>query len=170
MGADFIFSTIIVPIKKCNDKGLIKLKANMLNTLNKFIPKDFKNAEGIYEDWESVRGSERADFEKKEEGEVKKIVKKISKKEQEEKAKQAILNALEDERFDNIIKNMKENIDLVFNALTNFRRDVSWFNHKGDRIFITGGMSWGDTPTNACNIFEQFYTLPTKVLKAGGFA
>jgi len=46
------------------------------------------------------------------------------------------------------------------------RRDVTFIEHKGDRIYTTGGMSWGDDPTEAYRIFENLLRLPQKILKA----
>lgn len=28
-------------------------------------------------------------------------------------------------------------------------RDISYIQHKGDKIYVTGGMSWGDDPTDS---------------------
>jgi hypothetical protein len=46
-------------------------------------------------------------------------------------------------------------------------RDVSWIYHKGDRIYLSGGMSYGDAPTDSYDLFYKFGNLPTKVLVAG---
>lgn len=40
------------------------------------------------------------------------------------------------------------------------RRDVSWFQHKGEIVFISGGMSWGDVPT-------EFYRTLELISKSG---
>jgi len=35
-------------------------------------------------------------------------------------------------------------------------RDVTYFNHKGDRIYVTGGMNYGDAATDSSNVFYRF--------------
>lgn len=35
-------------------------------------------------------------------------------------------------------------------------REINWIDHKGDKIVIAGGMSWGDFPTISA---EKLYTL-----------
>lgn len=34
------------------------------------------------------------------------------------------------------------------------RRDVGWLYRDGETIFLTGGMSWGDTPTELYRVFD----------------
>lgn len=34
------------------------------------------------------------------------------------------------------------------------RRDVGWFSRNGETVFITGGMSWGDAPTDLYRTFD----------------
>ncbi|MCZ7607583.1 MAG: hypothetical protein M5U25_16255 [Planctomycetota bacterium] len=34
------------------------------------------------------------------------------------------------------------------------RRDVGWLYREGETIFLTGGMSWGDTPTELYRVFD----------------
>lgn len=40
------------------------------------------------------------------------------------------------------------------------RRDVGWFEHKDEVVFISGGMSWGDLPT-------EFYRALELISKSG---
>jgi hypothetical protein len=47
-------------------------------------------------------------------------------------------------------------------------RDVTSFRHQDDTIYITGGMSYGDDPTDSYMTFEKFYNLPTKLLETAG--
>jgi len=42
-------------------------------------------------------------------------------------------------------------------------RDVTIYHHKGVDIYLSGGMSWGDGPTDSYDVFEQFQYLPEKV-------
>lgn len=54
-------------------------------------------------------------------------------------------------RFTEIIKD-------TFNALMG--RACSSLTFKGYRIYLTGGMSWGDDPTDAFGAFVEFNALP----------
>ncbi len=47
-------------------------------------------------------------------------------------------------------------------------RDVNYLIHKKDMIYLTGGVSWGDNPTDSFNIFQKFLYLPQKILINGG--
>ena len=49
----------------------------------------------------------------------------------------------------------KEIVENTFEALTG-ARDVTRIIHKGDTIFISGGMSWGDSPTQNYDTFGKF--------------
>lgn len=57
------------------------------------------------------------------------------------------------------------NLTEFFDCLT--YRDVTWIAHKGTTIYITGGMSWGDDPTDSYRTFERVAWLPLSVLTAG---
>ena len=61
---------------------------------------------------------------------------------------------------------LKKVIEEFFECLN--YRDVSYIEHKGEMIYLTGGMSWGDYPTDSCNVFNRFICLPQKILTAGG--
>lgn len=69
-----------------------------------------------------------------------------------------------------IKKDVIEVIKDVFTAITELYRDVTFINHKGETIYISGGMSWGDNPTESYTSFAKFNDLPDKLLKAGGFS
>lgn len=49
----------------------------------------------------------------------------------------------------------KEIVEKTFEGLTG-ARDVTRIIHKGDTIFISGGMSWGDSPTDNYDNFGKF--------------
>jgi len=59
----------------------------------------------------------------------------------------------------------KEVIERTFETLD--YRDVTSIEHKGDIIYLSGGMSWGDSPTDSYDLFRKFSSLPEKLLKAG---
>lgn len=59
----------------------------------------------------------------------------------------------------------KEFADVVKETFKSFGyRDVTYGNHKGDVLYITGGLSWGDSPTDSFSTFEKFITLPQRIL------
>ena len=47
-------------------------------------------------------------------------------------------------------------------------RDVSYVKHRDERFYLSGGLSWGDNPTNSYALFDNFLYLPERVLQAGG--
>ena len=67
---------------------------------------------------------------------------------------------IEDSRED-----FREAVNNLFDCLG--CRDVTWISHKGDKIWLTGGMSWGDSPTESYNDFLKFINLPMVILDAG---
>lgn len=52
------------------------------------------------------------------------------------------------------VKYIQDTIDEDYNYTAN--REINWIDHKGDKIVIAGGMSWGDFPTISA---EKLYTL-----------
>jgi hypothetical protein len=61
-------------------------------------------------------------------------------------------------------------IDEAIDTLKDMPRDLTWIRVGEYTVFITGGMSWGDTPTDSCDILYKFttlfpYTLLEDVLK-----
>src|SRR3989338_7166238 len=54
----------------------------------------------------------------------------------------------------------KEVIERTFETLD--YRDVTSIEHKGDIIYLSGGMSWGDSPTDSYDLFRKFSSLPEK--------
>lgn len=47
-------------------------------------------------------------------------------------------------------------------------RDVTTIQPDKDIIYLTGGMSWGDSPTDSYNRFEQLLNIPDCILSKGG--
>jgi hypothetical protein len=60
----------------------------------------------------------------------------------------------------------KKIVNDLFECLEN--RDVSYFEHKGDRIYLTGGMSSGDEPTDASEKFNKFNCMSDTILSKAG--
>jgi hypothetical protein len=48
-------------------------------------------------------------------------------------------------------------------------RDMVLFPVRGAHIYLSGGMSWGDSPTDAFNLIGAMFTLGQPVLEAMGF-
>ena len=49
------------------------------------------------------------------------------------------------------------------------RRDTNDWMMGGQGFILTGGMSWGESPTAAYDVMVRFSYLPRSVLEAGGF-
>lgn len=47
-------------------------------------------------------------------------------------------------------------------------RDVNSWTFRGATLWVTGGLSWGDSPTESYDVFERVWRFPS-VLKAIGF-
>jgi len=102
----------------------------------------------------------------------------------EGKAQRTIIKALEKENFntdewkdyaetayidedDELIK------DAVIDIVTGFfdcldSREVTWIHTIEGKYIITGGMSWGDDPTEAGTIMYKFNNLPQRILAPSG--
>lgn len=61
-------------------------------------------------------------------------------------------------------KQAKEVIEETMNSLDNNREVATW-NWKDVTFYFTGGMTWGDDPTDTYTCFERFQTLPDKVTR-----
>ena len=66
--------------------------------------------------------------------------------------------------LDDAINEFKEIVKDTFERLN--YRDVARIGHKNEWLYITGGMSWGDQPTETYGYFEKLCYLPPKVLQA----
>ncbi len=57
-----------------------------------------------------------------------------------------------------VIQGLKEQVDILKTVWNGgFRRDVSLFNRGHEKLLITGGLSWGDNPTDMCSVFDDLY-------------
>ena len=63
--------------------------------------------------------------------------------------------------LDEVKKQFKEIIEETIKAMD--YRDVTTANHKGDKLYITGGLSWGDSPTESFSLFDKFLSLPDRI-------
>lgn len=61
---------------------------------------------------------------------------------------------------------MKEVVDEVIDNL--YLRDMGTIEFKGYKLFISGGMSWGDEPTQSYKSLNDFNLLPQDILKEAG--
>lgn len=49
-------------------------------------------------------------------------------------------------------------------------REMGNIMHPRGYVIVTGGMSWGDSPTEGYDTLNRFSSLPERVLNAGGFS
>jgi hypothetical protein len=49
-------------------------------------------------------------------------------------------------------------------------RQATSITHPRGQIIVTGGLSWGDAPTDAYDAVQRFGCLPERVLNAGGYS
>jgi hypothetical protein len=59
-------------------------------------------------------------------------------------------------------------VDELERAWTTEPRDVVKIEVRGATVMLTGGMSWGDDPTDSWNSFADLYAMP-EVVRAMGF-
>lgn len=71
---------------------------------------------------------------------------------------------LSEDTLDEVTLELTNTIEDTFDALEN-SREVSALAFKGYHIYMTGGMSWGDPPTEAFNLFDKFNRMPEYLLK-----
>lgn len=61
-----------------------------------------------------------------------------------------------DINLDDVKKDFKKIVDAVFDGIMTGYRDITSIVHRGEIIFLTGGLSWGDSPTDS---FDNFYKI-----------
>ena len=163
MGADFCFSWIAV--KKEKEKTA---EAKMLKAIEKFeIPELSENSRQKiltklndkkskpFEDfcvfWEN---GYNGDFE--ENMPVEEI--------KDGEGKEAGINKITEKRAREI---MKDVVQEFFKSLG--YRDMGSLTFKGYEIYLSGGMSFGDEPSDSYNTINKLNGLPKEILEAGGF-
>lgn len=60
-----------------------------------------------------------------------------------------------DETEYNIVKRLIDDIDALKRSWEHGNRECIIFNHKRDKMLITGGMSWGDNPTETFGVISD---------------
>jgi hypothetical protein len=55
---------------------------------------------------------------------------------------------------------LRGRLDEVRAAIENGYRDVDWLSVDGYRLYVTGGMSWGDNPTESFQPFVDLANVP----------
>jgi hypothetical protein len=63
------------------------------------------------------------------------------------------------------LEEVREKIDILEASLTRGNRELGILDLADLRLYVTGGMSWGDSPTELWSAFE----LPSPVIRAAGF-
>ena len=71
------------------------------------------------------------------------------------------------EYYDLVKEEIDGRIEVFMNTIDS--NDVTSIGNDIGSYYITGGLSYGDEPTDACSVFGRFLELPYSVLKAGGF-
>lgn len=57
-----------------------------------------------------------------------------------------------------VTQGLKQQIDVLKSVWDGgFRRDTSVFKRGHEKLLITGGLSWGDNPTDMCSVFDDLY-------------
>ena len=152
MGADLCLSWFCIK----EGKNLDEIKKKMLNEVDKLNIKNLNEIEETIEEMGMI-------------DEVEEKIEEMANKEKDLRKK--IISSLEGENqeYIGVAKEIfKEIIKDAFESVKGHYRDVAEIRHKGEIIYISGGMSWGDIPTDSCDVFYKFGNLPKKVLKAGG--
>ena len=156
MGADLVFSWFAIKRERTTEKGLKEIKEKMLKAVEKLNIKDLSSIESSIED-----NSLDAELELE-----------MGKLPEEEDLRKRIINTLENNENKMYVEAskrvFKKIIEDTFDSINGGYRDVGEIIHKGEVIYISGGMSWGDLPTDSCGTFEKFNYLPKKILMAGG--
>ena len=77
-------------------------------------------------------------------------------------------NYEEDKKRDLDVKETIKNAIMKFFECLN-GNEVDYIIRNNETIWLTGGMSWGDNPTEAFTQFENFIYIPERIRKIGGF-
>jgi hypothetical protein len=117
MGADFIFTTIIIN----EDKNIKNLEGQLLDKCRALTIKDFTDT-----DTSVIADTLDLDVTPK--------------------------------TLPNIIERFEDIIDDAFKAMDG--REANYMTFMGYKIYLTGGLSWGDVPTDAFLCFDNFNSLP----------
>ena len=59
------------------------------------------------------------------------------------------------ETEDKVVKCLIDDIYALKQCWDDYGRECVIFHHKGDKILITGGLSWGDNPTEAFGVISE---------------
>ena len=69
-----------------------------------------------------------------------------------------------------VVLNMIQAVKSFRCLVNNGSREIEIFEIKKRRMCITGGMSWGDDPTDAFGVFSRIVDMPEKLLKRIGLS
>jgi len=153
MGADFVFNWIA--IKKGDEKAIKKklykaidnfnipelsenTKQQIITSLEKENSKNFRYFKEFWE--EGIYGEFEEDYPINDEG-----------------------NIITIEEAGN---KMKEIVDDLLDNLDN--REMGVIEFEGFNLYLSGGMSWGDNPTDTYNNLTNFNMLPSSILEEAG--
>lgn len=70
-----------------------------------------------------------------------------------------------EDNWSDIRDGIVNNIEDTFYIISQGSREISCLAFKGYNIYLTGGMSWGDSPTDAFDVFNRFDLMPSCLQK-----
>lgn len=85
----------------------------------------------------------------------------------EQDVKAYLTNEQRDDGLEMTLEQYKEELHSIVSAVEQDldAQDVDFIEHKGDILYITGGLSWGDAPTDSMEDFNHFNNIPEWVTK-----
>jgi len=68
------------------------------------------------------------------------------------------------------LRTVKSDLIEAINEFFQWRygRQATNFSYKGETFYITGGLSWGGSPTDAFDVFVKFGAMPIEILRITG--
>lgn len=152
MGADMIINYVAVP-KGWNEE---KAQKNMLEAIKNLTKEDFINNPNFNFVDLIERYVIKYDLEGLEEKDI----------QYEDDPNHKMLEVIESEEGTPSFKQFLKNLIIEFFGCLN-SREVAAIEHKGEILYLTGGMSWGEDPTESGNIFYLINELPQCILNEG---
>jgi hypothetical protein len=157
MGADFDFEYVAIEMGRDNEE----IKRSMLQAVDEFVIPELNGnlKEKVLNDLSDEPSEELEEFSD--------LWENILGKDLNEN-NFPVENYTEEVLSEDEIKNILRKIVNDFFECVECYNDIGEIEHKGEIIYISGGMSYGDSPTDSMKVLEKFNYLPTKIKEAGG--